>query len=209
MPKCIIFGASPDWDYARLPVEKEPGDLLICADGGYRHAVALGLEPDWLVGDFDSLPESGAAPHVVRVRPEKDDTDTNLAVLQGQKLGFRSFVLYGGLGGRFDHSMANVQMMAALAEQGVDFRMRDEQSELRVLTPGCWRVPKKRYPFLSLFSLDRETRGVTLQGMKYPLKDAVLTNRFPLGVSNEVLGEEGVISFTEGLLLMIQAGDRK
>jgi len=209
MPRCLIFGASPDWDYAALLVKKEEGDLLICADGGYRHAKALGLTPDWLVGDFDSLPENGEADHILRVKPEKDDTDANLAVLKGLEQGYHIFAMYGGLGGRVDHSMANIQMMADLAEKGISLTLYDEQSALRVLTPGNHIIQKAGYRFLSIFSFDRETKGVTLNGMKYPLFDAVLSNRFPLGVSNEILEEHGEISFTEGLLLVIQSGDRK
>ena len=148
MPTCIIFGAAPSWDYSRLPVAKEPGDLLICADGGYRHALALGLTPDWLVGDFDSLPEGGLADHIVQVRPEKDDTDANLAVLKGRELGYTNFVMYGGLGGRFDHSMANVQMMAGLAKEGIDLRLRDEQSETAGADAGGLYHRKER---VSLF----------------------------------------------------------
>ena len=208
MPTCIIFGAAPSWDYSRLPVAKEPGDLLICADGGYRHALALGLTPDWLVGDFDSLPEGGLADHIVQVRPEKDDTDANLAVLKGRELGYTNFVMYGGLGGRFDHSMANVQMMAGLAKEGIDLRLRDEQSELRVLMPGDYTIEKKGYHFLSLFALSEECRGITLCGMKYPLTDGTLTNLFPLGVSNEILQQTGTVSFTDGMLLLVQSGDR-
>lgn len=221
---CYIFGAAPVADASWITVKPGPEDLVICADGGLSLARRAGVEPDWIVGDFDSsdaLPPEEAKPgsegraweftldgkRVIRVRPEKDDTDLALAVAQGRKLGYTEFVVYGALGGRFDHSIANVQMLTGCALEGIHVLLRDRQNEVSALCPGELVIPKGEYHYFSLFSMTEECTGVTIRGAAYPLEDATLTNRFPLGVSNEVAEEQAVVSLKTGVLLVIRAAD--
>ena len=115
-PACFIFGAGP---FFGLPVSPAPGDVVFAADGGYRHCQAAGLQPDLLLGDFDSLNDlpKGIPIHTFPV--EKDDTDAMLAVRRGLELGYREFVLYGSLDGpRLDHTVANFQTLQFLADRG-------------------------------------------------------------------------------------------
>ena len=228
---CYIFGAAPVVDASWIMVRPGPRDLVICADGGLSLARRAGVEPDWIVGDFDSsdaLPSDESKPQesggllelgdrarefsldgkrVIRVRPEKDDTDLALAVAQGRKLGYTEFVVYGALGGRFDHSIANVQMLTGCALEGVHVLLRDRQNEVSALCPGELVIPKGDYHYFSLFSMTEECTGVTIRGAAYPLEDATLTNHFPLGVSNEVAEEQAVVSLKTGVLLVIRAAD--
>lgn len=209
MKTCYIFGAGPIADYTLLRPELKPEDIVICADGGYRHAVAWGIEPQWLVGDFDSNRLPVSHPHVIQVKPEKDDTDMELAVGKGIQLGCREFVLYGALGGRLDHTMANIQMLAGLLAKGMKGVIRDEQNELFLMGAGSVTLQANSFPYLSLFSFSEQCQGVTLEGMKYPLTDYTLTNLSAgLGVSNEILGESARISFRAGTLLVIRSRDK-
>ena len=214
---CYIFGAAPVADASWISLIPQAGDLVICADGGLSLARRAGVEPDWIVGDFDSAdaPPGGEEPQktardggrVIRVRPEKDDTDLALAVAQGRKLGYARFVVYGALGGRFDHSIANVQMLTGCAAEGVRILLRDRDNEVTALCGGELRIPKNGFRYFSVFSMTDEAAGVTIRGAAYPLEDAVLTNRFPLGVSNEVAGDEASVSVKAGVLLIVCSRD--
>lgn len=207
MKTCYIFGAAPveDTDWIQVDVKKE--DTVICADGGYQLAKRIGVKPDWLVGDFDSNREEVDFSQVIRVKPEKDDTDLYLAVSQGRKLGYTRFVVYGALGGRFDHSIANVQMMMGCIQEGISVTIRDAQNEVTAIKDGRLEIQKGGFHYFSLFSLTEESRGVTIEGAAYPLDRATLTSNFPLGVSNEVCGEKAVVSVENGILLVVLSKD--
>lgn len=204
MRTCFVLGAAPIEDYDALQFAKGAEDVVICADGGYRHAQALGLAPDWLVGDFDSQDGSAAAPHVIRVRPEKDDTDLQLALEQGLSLGYRRFVVIGALGGRLDHSLAAMQLLVWMVQQGCACELLDGRNRMTALLPGVHRVEKQGYYYLSLFSYREACTGVCLRGVKYPLEQARVDDLYPIGVSNEILEEVGEVEFQSGIFLLVQ-----
>ena len=177
----IISGGQAD-DLAGI----RDADFIIACDRGYVYCERLGLTPDLFIGDFDSY--SGAvAPGVAveRLIPEKDDTDTGHAITYAMSHGFRELVLVCALGGRLDHTLANLQNAANAAAQGASVTILDENSELTFLTHGTFRLKKRPGWGLSVFSLSDTSTGVCLRGVKYELENAVLDNRFPLGVSNE------------------------
>lgn len=187
------------------------GDLLICADGGYRHARRLGMHPDIMIGDFDSftepLPEDC---EVLRYPSEKDETDTMLAVYCGRDRGYRNFLIYGALGGgRLEHTIANIQMLHHMALQGLHGTLLDGDTLVTVQMPGTCRYPKHPLGdmYFSLFSLTDECNGLTVSGTKYPLEDATLKNSFPLGVSNRIIDEAAEVTLKNGVLLLIQGKD--
>lgn len=203
---CYILGAAPVSDPSYIHFDLHPDDCVICADGGYRLAKALGIEPNWLVGDFDSNREEVNVSRTIRVKPQKDDTDLYLAVSHGRELGYTKFVIFGGLGGRFDHSIANVQMLKGMIEEGIHITMLDEQNEIFALKDGSVVLPKGDYTYFSVFSLT-EHSTVTLIGAAYPLDRYLLTSSFPLGVSNEVKEKEATIIVENGTLLIVRSKD--
>ena len=203
MAKCVIFCAA-EFDSLAESLEKE--DLIIAADGGVRHLQTLGIAPDVILGDFDSL---GYIPEGANVFPvEKDDTDAMLAIRHGLKLGFRQFVIYGGTGGsRIDHTVANFQALQHLAEQGArgylvgkDHLVTVAKEETVVFSPSAEGI-------LSVFCIGRDAEGVTLEGLKYPLTDGTLTSSFPLGASNHFTGQTASVTVEKGCLLLFW--DRK
>lgn len=178
-----------------------PGAFVIAADAGWRRAKEIGVEPDLVLGDFDSsgLPEGIA--HIV-LPAEKDDTDTFYAARVAVEKGFDEVVILGGTGGRADHTMANYATLLYLAQNGVRGCMADEQGEVFCRTPGRFEVDRRPGCYLSVFAMGGAARGVTLEGVKYPLHDALLLPEYPLGVSNEFAAGRAVVSHTEGNLLV-------
>ncbi len=200
---CIIAGGELHGDIV-IPEDA----LLICADSGYRHAKRLGLHPDILLGDFDSftdpLPEDC---EILRFPVEKDETDTMLAVYCGRDRGCWDFRIYGALGGgRLEHTIANIQMLHHMALAGLQGSLLDGDTLVTVQLPGTCRYPD-RGGYFSLFSLTDACGGLTVSGTKYPLENAILKNSFPLGVSNQILAQEAVVTLGSGVLLVIQGKD--
>ncbi len=203
MGSCVIFCAGGFEKLAR-PIEKD--DFLLAADGGLVHMERLGLKPDGILGDFDSL---GYVPENARVFPvEKDDTDSMLAVRQGLAMGFREFLLYGSLDGpRLDHTVANFQTLQFLADRGAQGWLIGNHYIATVIRNRALRFGPKMQGIVSVFCLGADARGVTIRGLQYPLENGTLTAGFPLGVSNHFLGQEAAVSVTDGSLLVLYDRD--
>ena len=199
MKTCIIFCAA-GFDALVAPIP--PDALTIAADGGFSHTQTLGIHPDAILGDFDSL---GYVPEDSRVFPvEKDDTDAMLAVRLGLERGCSEFLLYGAMDGpRLDHTVANFQTLAYLAEHnargwliGKDYIATVASRETLSFDPDCTGI-------LSCFCLGRDITDLTLEGLKYPLTHGTLTAAFPLGVSNHFVGRAARVTVGDGLLLLL------
>ena len=199
MGKCIVFCAA---EFDRLACPIEPEDYVIAADGGLQHTQALGIEPQEILGDFDSL---GYIPQDARVFPvEKDDTDAMLAARRGLALGFREFLYYGSLDGkRLDHTVANYQTLQYLADHGAQGYLVGQDFLVTVVKEGRIFFPEGTEGLLSVFCLGADARGVSLRGLYYPLEGGTLTAGFPLGVSNHFTGAPAEISVEEGSLLVM------
>ncbi len=199
MKRCVIFCAV-GFDSLIDPIGEE--DYVIAADGGFQHTEKLGITPDAILGDFDSLGYTPAGANVFPV--EKDDTDAMLAVRHGLARGFREFLIYGGLDGpRLDHTFANVQTLHFLAEHGAWGYLVGKDYILTVVKNGRIRFPAGATGTISVFCVGPDAQGVTERGLYYPLENAALTSGFPLGASNHFTGAEAEISVEKGSLLLI------
>lgn len=197
---CYIVGAGTFYDRGFTP---GAGDFVIAADGGYRTLLERGTPMDLVVGDFDSMGFRPDHPKVVDLPVEKDDTDTMAAIRLGWDRGYRTFRLYGGTGGRVDHTLANLQSLVWLSARGGRGFLVGENWTAAAITDGSMDFPADRRGTLSVFCQGDRAEGVTLEGLKYPLKDAVLTCDFPLGVSNSFTGVESRVSVEKGTLLLV------
>lgn len=211
MGKCVIICAGEPCRLDTLPGFEE-GDYVICADGGLDFALEQKLPIHLVVGDFDSsrhterqAREQGLP--VYRVASEKDDTDTMLAIKLGLSKGYREFALLCALGGRLDHTLANLCALAFLREQGATGWLYGKNEQVTLLENETLEIPKSRFgeppAKLSVFAYTEECRGVTLENVKYPLQDYTLTQRFPLGVSNELAKDCARVTVGVGQLLVM------
>jgi thiamine pyrophosphokinase len=202
MKPCIIFCAA-GFDGLLSPIPKN--SLVIAADGGLRHTQALGLTPDIILGDFDSL---GYIPTGSRVYPvEKDDTDAMLAVRVGLEQGCGNFLFYGAMDGpRLDHTIANFQTLAFLSTHGARGWLIGRDYIATVLSAESIDFSGEASGIFSLFCLGASAE-VSIEGLHYPLSRGRLTPDFPLGVSNHFVGTPARITVHEGLVLALW--DRK
>lgn len=197
---CIIVGAGV-FSGALPDVKKD--DLVIAADAGFRVLSRLGARIDRVVGDFDSLGEIPRHPGVEIHPAEKDESDMMLAIRTGLAEGYRAFRIYGGLGGRLDHSYANLQALIYLARRGAQGWLIGEDLSVTALADGCIGFSGCASGIISVFSAAGSARGVYLEGLKYPLADHTLTSDNPLGLSNEFLGVPSRIFVRDGALIIM------
>lgn len=200
MSICYIVGAGECSD---LRIEKEKNDFIIAADGGYRYLLSANIKPDIVIGDFDSLDKIPQCENIIKLNPVKDITDMNAAVDIGIEKGYSEFVIYGALGGRFDHSLANIQLIAHLSQNGKKAKICDGKTVITAVTDGKISLDSSYKGYISVFSHSDVCENVSISGLKYTLENATLKNMFPLGVSNEFTGADSEIVIGKGTAIIV------
>lgn len=202
---CLIISASPEIDYLRLKQAAKDADYIICADGGYSYAKLCGITPNLIVGDFDSASDEidGFHGNVIRLDVEKNETDTSVAIDKGIENGCKGYELYGCIGGRLDHTLANISLAKGLAMKGYCAALRGVAEDILFAGSGEHIIKCKTGQTVSVLACTKEVTGVTLKGMKYPLNNAVLTSTFPLGISNVAEEDNPKISIKTGFVLIL------
>ena len=203
MPICYIVGAGEFYG-SLTPLED---DLVIAADGGYETLSRLGIRCDLLLGDMDSLKAGiDRSENLERLLfpIEKDETDTHLAYLEGVRRGYRDFRIYGGVGGREDHTFANLSLLLYGKNQGSHITLVGNGYEAFVIKNEAVRLSGGEGATLSVFAFGGDAFGVDILGAKYEARDVTLTPDFPLGVSNSFLSCEVEVSVRCGALLIMR-----
>ena len=191
---CYLFGAG---EQSPCHIELGKDDLVIAVDGGFDYLEKIGLRADYVLGDFDSVSASSHLP-----------SDMMLAARLGLEKGYTNFEIYGGLGGRLDHTLANIQTLTFLNRHNAVGTLIGDGYALKVVTNGVITFGKDLPEntagnTCSVFSLSDVSTNVTIQGFHYEVEGATLTNSFPLGVSNEFTGRKGSISVSNGTLAVL------
>ena len=185
-------------------------DLTIAADSGYHNALSLGDRVQILVGDFDSIDkgrEIDEKIEILTVPAEKDFTDTQLAVETAIKRGARDIVIIGGLSGRLDHTLSNLAILRELSEAQVYALITDGKNRARYIRSTSTLISRSGYKYLSLIADDEKVKGVSVEGCKYPLDNATLTNRYQYAVSNEITGNCALVSVKKGGLYIVESAE--
>lgn len=204
MNQCVIIGSAPcESDDAFQEIDWK-NSFVICADGGLDHAIQQNITPNLIIGDFDSIQnELPNSIETIQLQIEKDDTDMMAAIRVGLKRGFRNFVLLGALGGRFDHSFANLCALQYLAAQGCKAMIAGQNSRIFLLNGGRLTLSMLKGKTISVFPFGTASCTVTYDGLKYPLTETRLSSDYPLGVSNIILTDDARITVHDGIALII------
>ncbi|MBE6804814.1 MAG: thiamine diphosphokinase [Ruminococcaceae bacterium] len=202
--RCVIIGGG-DCSAEILKKNILTDDFIICADSGFDIANECGFTPDLLIGDFDSIKAVPTNVSKITLPVEKDVTDTVAAFNEGVKLGFNKFVLFGGTGGRFEHTLANISLMANASKSGITFEIIDNKHIFRSITNSSIKIKRKDNQQVSVFAFGDRAFGVTLKGFHYPLWDYTLDPfNGALGTSNDIVEDFGEISVLKGTLIIIE-----
>ena len=190
----------------------------MAADRGLFYADQAGLSVDYILGDFDSLPAGILDKYKekeVLLRtypPEKDYTDTHLALLWAVEEGAKHVTIIGGMGTRFDHSFANIGLLSMLLEKGIKGEILDPHNRIFMMDKehsGVVKIKKNRdkKEYISLIPYTEKVTGITLKGFQYPLQNETLTIGISRGISNELVKEEGLIQTEDGTLIVCISND--
>lgn len=201
MKNCIIFAAgcgSPP-----SPRFVSPEDFVIAADGGYTLCKSLGITPSLAVGDWDSLGKAPTGCPIAALPEEKDDTDTLAAIRIGIEKGCTEFHIFGGTGGRPDHTIANMQCLVFLSKQGKKGFLYGDGTVITAITDRSAEFPSTASGGISVFAADGTAYGVSESGLKYSLDNAAVASDFPIGVSNAFTGQPSKITVNKGTLYII------
>lgn len=204
MKTCFIFGAMP---VSKIRIKPQKDDLIIAADAGVKTLEKLGITADYLVGDFDSLSYVPDGENVIVHPVKKDETDTILAIDTAFDKGYNNFIIYGCLGGRLDHTVASIGTASYIAEKGGTSVFIDNDTFLTVLKKNTISFTKENKGIISVFAVSDIAKGVNIKNLLYTLSNAEISPDFPLGVSNEFIGECSAISVEKGKLLIIWNGE--
>ena len=209
--KAVIFGGVPikNHEFARDYLKGNP--VCICCDGGVFHAKALGISPDYILGDFDSLPpevlgEYEGRAKILRFPAEKDETDMELGMGLALELGAEEIVILGALGGRFDHTLGNCHLLLRALGSGMDAVMADEKNSIRAFS-GELTILGATGDMVSLIPAAGDALGVTTWGLKYPLSEANLSYHELRGISNVMLSDTCRVRVRKGVLFAVKSKD--
>ena len=193
----------------RITEHPKGDDLRIAADSGYRNALTLGETPELILGDFDSLGATDLpkTAEILRVPAEKDFTDTQLAVDTALKKGATEIVIIGGLDGRLDHTLSNLAILEDLSKKRVPAVITNGFNRVRYIDSTSTLIGKSGFRYLSLLTLSQRAKGVSVEGCKYPLKNATLERSFQYAVSNEITGNCALISVRKGGVYLVESGE--
>ena len=211
--KAVIFAGAKISDYTFCQEYLEGRDILICCDGGLHHTKALGLIPDFIVGDFDSVSQEvlnyykGKNIPIRQFPTRKDETDMQLGIALALEKGATDLVLIGGIGSRFDHTLANAHLLLGLLKKGIRARLVDQNNCVELVDHPI-TIYGKVGDLVSTIPLSMMVKGITLTGFEYPLinRDLALDDDM-VAVSNVLAQEEARIDFTDGYLYVIRSKD--
>jgi len=189
--------------------------IIIGVDRGAEWLINNGITPDYFIGDFDSaspnfltLMKEKYGDKVIQFNSEKDETDTELAMRLAITLKPTKIFVYGAIGTRLDHVIANIHLLIKAEEENIRSMIIGTTNRIQLLLPNRNKsVKKSEFKYVSLLPFSEEIKGINLRGFKYPLNDATMKLGNPYGVSNELNEDIGVISIAEGILLIIESRD--
>lgn len=199
---CYIVGACNDYSEAVF-FEPTENDLVIAADGGYDILKKKNIEADILLGDFDSIESLPAHSNIIKHPVQKDDTDTFLAYKTAMEHGYRNFVIFGGIGGRLDHTIANLQTLLHIANHGGRAFLIGNDTVVTTIYNAKLSFSSDFCGNISVFAQGSTAEKVKIQGLKYLADNISLNPDTPMGVSNEFVGERAEVSVENGKLLVV------
>lgn len=212
MKRAFIFTGGTIKSYSDLPINPHEEDLIICADSGIHHCINMQLSPHIWVGDFDSANLEYFSKlqllrdtDIVRLSPDKDDTDTEHALHIAMDMGFKNIIVVGGFGGRLDHTFANAFLAEKAYKKGVTLIVTDEKNILHYLENSTLRIIKNNFKYVSIIPL--ETSVVSCSGFRYPLNKEVIHRGPARCVSNELVDDEGFITVFSGCVFIVESID--
>ncbi len=208
----IISGGNINKKFVENEILKNDYENIIAVDKGLEILDKCNIKPNYIIGDFDSLDEKILEKYinesnikVVKLNPEKDYTDTHMAIKFAIELQSTEITIIGAIGTRIDHTLANIHILKEPLEKEIKCNILDQNNNITLIKKTT--VIEKKYKYISLIPLTTNVEGVTLEGFKYSLNNATLKFGESIGVSNEQINDKAIINIKNGILIVIQSKD--
>lgn len=209
--KCIHIVAGGPIENLPTLNKKTNDEIWIAVDRGLEHLLHFQIEPNYVIGDFDSM--SLATKNnidqslMIQFPKEKDETDLELALIYAMSKRPNEIVIYGATGGRLDHELANLQLLSICLRDKINSYIVDKRNRITLKKPGSYVLESSSYKYVSFLSLYEHVKGLTLKGFKYDLENVLLKNGSSLCISNELISKRGTYSFSSGILIVVESRD--
>lgn len=215
MRTLIVTGGNVKKEFLIDTIDKKKFDIIIAVDNGVKILNELNIKPNHIVGDFDTvnkeildLYKKDTSIKIHRFNPIKDNTDTDIAIRLAVELHSDEIVMIGGIGTRIDHVLGNIQVLKYALDNKVKCKIIDENNEIQLINKTTiLNKSENDKKYISLIPLTEKVENINLKGFKYELKNGELTIGSSLGISNEILKEQAIIEFDNGILVMIFSKD--
>jgi len=213
MPRAIIVSNGKINDYSYYKDKIKEDDYIICADGGIKHLLQMGVYPDLWLGDFDSCRFSELKNEhkelnnieTISLNTAKDETDTHYACITAIDRGYKDILIWGACGGRIDHMLSNIHLLEFLKNKNVKGVLEDEKNTLVLVSDEVNIIKKRKY--LSILPMSETAVIEKTQGLLYPLENFSLRREVSMGVSNEIVSDKASIKLKSGLVLIAESDD--
>ncbi len=211
MKICILLnGEVKDYDYINKIVATGSYDYIICSDGGANHAYNMNIVPDYIIGDLDSINKNiieyykNKSVKFEKFPTKKNETDTELCIELSDKLKAKEIHLIGALGGRIDHTIANINLLYYIRKRGIKAKIISEKEEIYIAIEEEVTIDGKIGDTISILPIKNDAKGVTLKNLEYPLEDYNMEFSRPLGISNVMTDSNCNIKVNEGSIIIIK-----
>ena len=211
MKVCILLnGEIKDYSIISKYIKNEKYDYIICADGGANHLYNMGIIPNYIIGDLDSIDKDVINYYkkqnvlFEKFPSKKNETDSELCILLAKKLGAEKIDLFATLGGRIDHTLANINLLYYIREQKIVPRIISEKEDIYIAINESIQIKGKKEDIISIIPIKGDVKGITLENLEYPLNDYNMKYFTPLGISNIMLSDECSVTVKEGSVLIIR-----
>ncbi len=210
----IVSGGNIEEECFNKIYQKDNLDNIIASDRGLEALDKYNVIPNYIIGDFDSIDKKILSKYInnkniviKELNPEKDYTDTHMAIKLAIELNSTDITILGAIGTRIDHTIANINILKETLEKDIKCRIVDERNEIQLINKKISLKNDENYKYISLIPLTTKVEGITLKGFKYPLLNATLEVGHSIGVSNEQIDEIAEIDLKKGILIMIKSKD--
>lgn len=212
MMKTLIISNGNAINENKLKLLMDECDYVICVDGGARHLIHLGVTPDILLGDLDSIDSRSKDwmvknnTKLIKFPSKKDKTDTELAIDYAIENRAKEIILTGVTGSRLDHTLGNIMLLWRLMTDNIKAKIIDDNNEIFIIDNNI-ALKKQENTYVSLIPLTKNLTGVDLKGFEYNITDGVLDQFSTMGISNEIIEDSGIIKIKDGVSLVIISRD--
>lgn len=211
MKICIILnGEIKNYDYINSIISNESYDYIICSDGGANHAYNMNILPDYIIGDLDSTSKDiidyykSKNVEFKKFPSKKNETDTELSIKLSEKLNAKQIDLIGALGGRIDHTIANINLLYYIRKRGIKPRIITDKEEVYIAIDEEVSIDGKKGDIVSILPIRNDAKGITLKNLEYPLENNDIEFSKPLGISNVMTDISCNIKVNEGSIIIIK-----